>query len=220
MVTTPAVEAPAAEARARDTPAVEVRRSTRRRRTVSAYRAGDTIVVLVPARLSKADEARWVHRMVDDIAVREQRQLNNGPRRSDEALLDRARALNRRYLTGAAEPASVAWVDNMQHRWASCTSVDRSIRVSARLRSMPDWVLDYVLVHELAHILVAGHDADFWMLVNRYERSERARGYLEGRSAAAATDIGDSLPTPDPSTLPVQTGDLGNYALGCSSCDP
>ena len=158
--------------------------------------------------------------MVDDIEVRERRQLNNGPRRSDEALLDRAQALNRRYLAGAADPASVVWVDNMEHRWASCTSVDRSIRVSSRLRSMPDWVLDYVLVHELAHILVAGHDADFWLLVNRYERTERARGYLEGRSAAAATDVGDSLPTPDPSALPAQTGDRSDHASGCSSLGP
>ena len=41
-------------------PEVEVRRSKRRRRTVSAYRDGDRIVVLIPASFSKADEAEWV----------------------------------------------------------------------------------------------------------------------------------------------------------------
>ena len=43
---------------------VEVRRSKRRRRTVSAYREGERIVVLIPAAFSKADEAEWVATMV------------------------------------------------------------------------------------------------------------------------------------------------------------
>lgn len=178
-------------------PDIDVRRSARRRRTVAAYREGDRIVVLIPARFSRTDEALWVRRMVNDIERREQRHRERGPRRSDEALLTRARALNHRYLDGAADPTSVVWVDTMARRWASCTSVDRSIRVSARLRATPDWVLDYVLVHELAHILVTGHDADFWSLVNRYERTERARGYLEGVSFSADPPAGGTPLTDD-----------------------
>lgn len=164
---------------------IEVRRSARRTRTVSAYRDGETIVVLVPARLSKLQEARWVRKMVDDVIAREQRTRQAGPRRSDAALIERARALNLTYFAGRADPRSVVWVDTMQRRWASCTSIDRTIRVSRRLQHMPPWVVDYVLVHELAHILVAGHGADFWALVNRYGRTERARGYLEGVDATA-----------------------------------
>ena len=159
---------------------------------MSAYRNGETIVVLLPARLSATQEARWVERMVEDVTAREQRRRNSGPRRSDEGLIRRARELNQLYLEGRANPASVVWVANMQQRWASCTFVDRSIRLSRRLQPVPSWVLDYVLVHELAHIVVPGHTAEFWALVNRYERSERARGYLEGLSAAATLD-GDSL---------------------------
>jgi hypothetical protein len=85
----------------------------------------------------------------------------------------------------------------MRTRWASCTPEDGSIRVSERLRSVPSWVLDYVLVHELAHLRVAGHDAAFWSLVTRYPRAERARGYLDGLSAGAALpfqqDLGDDV---------------------------
>jgi predicted metal-dependent hydrolase len=168
-------------------PAVEVRRSARRRRTVSAYRDGDLTVVLIPARFSKAEERRWVAEMIARLQARDARR-QRGPRRSDEALLARARQLSVGVLEGAARPTSVRWVTNMASRWGSCTPSDGTIRVSARLRDMPSWVLDYVLVHELAHLLVPGHGTDFWELVGRYPRSERARGYLEGVAAAAHLD--------------------------------
>ena len=103
----------------------------------------------------------------------------------------RARALSAAHLDDLAEPASVRWVDNQQRRWGSCTPADRSIRLSHRLRSMPEYVVDYVLVHELVHLLEPGHDDRFWALVARYPRAERARGYLEGVSAAAGLDMSD-----------------------------
>ena len=193
MARTPAVD--------RAAPAVEVRRSARRRRTVSAYRDGDVTVVLIPARFSKAEERRWVAEMIARLQAREARR-QRGPRRSDEALLARARQLSTTVLDGAAQPTSVRWVTNMASRWGSCTPSDGTIRVSGRLRDMPGWVLDYVLVHELAHLLVPGHGADFWELVGQYPRSERARGYLEGVAAAAHLDHPDE-PTPaevDPGT--------------------
>jgi predicted metal-dependent hydrolase len=174
----------------RAAPAVEVRRSARRRRTVSAYRDGDTIVVLIPARFSKAEERRWVAEMLTRLQARDARR-RRGPRASDEALLTRARQLSSTLLDGAAQPTSVRWVTNMASRWGSCTPADGSIRVSERLRDMPGWVLDYVLVHELAHLLVPGHGTDFWDLVARFPRTERARGYLEGVAAAASLDRGD-----------------------------
>jgi predicted metal-dependent hydrolase len=52
------------------------------------------------------------------------------------------------------------------------------------LRGVPPWVLDYVLLHELAHLLEPGHGPAFWALLESYPRTERARGYLEGLSAA------------------------------------
>lgn len=154
---------------------------------MSAYRDGDTTVVLIPARFSKAEERRWVAEMVARLQARDARR-QRGPRRSDEALLTRARQLSAAVLDGRAQPTSVRWVSNMASRWGSCTPTDGTIRVSTRLRDMPAWVLDYVLVHELAHLLVPGHGADFWELVGRFPRTERARGYLEGIAAAAHLD--------------------------------
>ena len=162
---------------------VEVRRSARRRRTVTAYRELGRTVVLIPAAFSPAEERRWVAQMVAKLQTREERR-----RRSlggDDELMLRARALSTAHLDGLAEPASVRWVDNQHRRWGSCTPADRSIRLSSRLRSMPEYVVDYVLVHELVHLLEPGHDERFWALVARYPRAERARGFLEGIELAA-----------------------------------
>ncbi|SCF12394.1 M48 family metallopeptidase [Micromonospora mirobrigensis] len=164
-------------------PVVEVRRSQRRRRTVSAYRDGERVVVLIPDQFSRAEETEWVDRMLARLAAREGRLA-----RSDTELLDRAARLISLYLADhgpQAVPASVRWVTNQNGRWGSCTPADRTIRISHRLQDMPEWVLDYVLVHELAHLVVPSHNARFWALVGRYPKAERARGYLEGVAAAA-----------------------------------
>ncbi len=171
--------------------AVEIRRSTRRRRTVSAYRDGDRTVVLLPARMSEAEEQRWVGVMLDRLAAQEKRR-----RPTDAALTQRARELSDRYLSGRAVPSSVRWVDNQHTRWGSCTPLDASIRLSSRLQGMPPYVVDYVLLHELAHLLVPGHGPRFWTLLAAYPRTERARGYLEGVAAAggfAVTDEDDDV---------------------------
>jgi len=180
-------------------PLVEVRRSARRRRTVSAYRDGDRTVVLIPARMSVAEERRWVAAMLERLAKQDSK-LRPG----DQELLARAKALSRRHLPGAPIPASVRWVGNQGSRWGSCTPVDRTIRLSNRLKGMPGWVLDYVLVHELVHLRVPGHGADFWAEVERYPRTERARGYLEGVSATAGLGLSDDeeADAADDGTLP------------------
>jgi predicted metal-dependent hydrolase len=163
---------------------VEVRRSDRRRRMVSARREGDTVVVFIPGWMSDSEESRWVDEMVRRLERSEARRRSPA-RTGDDALGRRAAELSRRYLEARAHPTSVRWVPPMRTRWASCTPADATIRVSERLRDVPAWVLDYVLIHELTHLLEPGHDERFWAWVHRYPRSERAMGYLEGLSAAA-----------------------------------
>ena len=161
-------------------PEIDVRRSKRRRRTVSAYRDGERIVVLIPASMSRKQEAEWVAAIVARLERSEKRR-----RPSDAQLLRRARELSDEYLGGLAQPDSVRWVSNQNSRWGSCTPGDRSIRLSSRLQGMPPWVIDYVLVHELAHLLEHGHNDAFWAWVDRYPKADRAKGYLLGYSAAA-----------------------------------
>ena len=161
--------------------AVEVRRSARRRRTVSAYRQGDRTVVLIPAQMSAREEERWVRAMLARLDSRERRS-----KPGEAELAARAKELSDRYLHGRAIPLSVRWVTNQGARWGSCTPVDASIRLSDRLRGMPDFVIDYVLLHELAHLLEPNHGPGFWKLLEPFPKLERARGFLDGFAAASA----------------------------------
>lgn len=155
---------------------------------VSARREGDRVVVFIPGWMSDEQERDWVAEMVRRIEASEARRRSPG-RRGDEALLRRGRELSARWLEGRAEPVSIRWVPAMRTRWASCTPDDATIRISERLRDAPGWVVDYVLVHELAHLLSAAHDDTFWNWCYRYPRTERAIGYLEGLNAAAELGI-------------------------------
>jgi predicted metal-dependent hydrolase len=168
---------------------IEVRRSVRRRRTVTARRDGDKTVVMVPAGLSSTEEQEWIATVLERLARRERRRHP-----SDDVLFQRARELAVRYLDGRVAPVSVRWVSNQNSRWGSCTPEDGTIRLSAQLRGMPAWVVDYVLLHELSHLIEAGHGPAFWKLVNRYPKTERARGYLEGVAAAAGLPLADGEP--------------------------
>lgn len=170
-------------------PDVEVRRSQRRYRTVSAYRDGPRIVVLIPDQFTRAEEREWVDKMLERLAARDHR-----ARRTDAELTVRATRLAERYLADhreATRPASVRWVANQNGRWGSCTPADATIRISDRIMAMPEWVVDYVLLHELVHLVVPSHGPDFWVFVNRFPKAERARGYLEGVAAATGAPIDD-----------------------------
>jgi len=167
-------------------PTVEVRRSRRRRRTVTAYREGGVTVVCIPARFSRSEEQQWVERMLARLEAQDRRR-----RPGDADLARRAQELSARYLDGRADPASVRWAGNQRLRWGSTTPADRTVRVSTRVRGMPSWVLDYVLLHELAHLIEPGHGPAFWELLETYPRTERARGYLEGVAAAQDLALGE-----------------------------
>jgi predicted metal-dependent hydrolase len=184
-----ATAVPPAHTRSDRVEQVEVRRSARRRRTVTAYREQGRTVVLIPAAFTAAEERRWVDQMVAKLQTREERRRRNLA--SDDHLMARARALSAAHLGGRAAPVSVRWVDNQNRRWGSCTPADRTIRLSGRLRGMPEFVVDYVLVHELAHLLEPNHDERFWALVHAYPRAERALGFLEGVQFTASGTVDD-----------------------------
>lgn len=166
---------------------VVVRRSRRRTRTVTAFREGGRLVVAIPDRFTRRQEREWVRRMVERLESQEQRR-----RPSDDALTARAAELSRRYLGGQAVPTSVAWSSRQGRRWGSCSTAEGAIRISTRVRGMPSWVLDYVLLHELAHLLSGGHGPEFWALLAGYPRLERARGFLDGFSFASDVAPDDS----------------------------
>jgi predicted metal-dependent hydrolase len=152
---------------------VQVIRSARRRKTVSARQVDGVVRVSIPATMSRADEERWVAEMV--------RRLDRSAVTRGIDLADRVAALAERY--GLPRPQSIRFVDNQELRWGSCTPAEGTIRISSKLATEPAWVLDYVIVHELAHLVVAGHGRRFWDIVDRYPKAERARGWLACREA-------------------------------------
>jgi predicted metal-dependent hydrolase len=154
---------------------VEVVRSARRRKTVQAREVNGVLRVSIPATMTKADEEKWVSEMVRRM---KRRRVSEGI-----DLARRAEQLADRYQL--KRPTSIRWASNQQWRWGSCTPIDGTIRISSRLAGEPGWVLDYVIVHELAHLHVARHGVKFWTLVNRYPKAERARGFLIARGLDA-----------------------------------
>jgi predicted metal-dependent hydrolase len=156
------------------TPALELVRSSRRRRSASASFREGRIVVQLPAGLPRDEEERLVAGLVTKVTDR----LRSQELDEDE-LLARALLLADRYVDGV-RPVSVAWSSRMERRWASCSYQAGTIRVSRRLAGAPDYVLDDVLVHELAHLVEPDHGPAFRAIVERYPHHDRARSFLEG----------------------------------------
>jgi predicted metal-dependent hydrolase len=152
---------------------VEVRRSARRRKTISAEIVGDALIVSIPDRMSRAEEREWVQKMATRMSERRRRDRLN----ADGALAARARSLAERYLDGV-RVADISWIETQRSRWGYCVPDQGEIRLSLAIADYPPWVRDYVIVHELAHLLVADHSDRFWSLVERYPLTERARGFL------------------------------------------
>jgi predicted metal-dependent hydrolase len=155
---------------------VEVIRSSRRRKTVSAQVIDGVLRISIPAHLSDAEEDHWVDTMTQRFDRR---------RAADRVdLTARAASLSRRF--GLRRAAEVTWSERQRTRWGSCSVDSGRIRISTRIAGAPDWVLDYVIVHELAHLTEPNHGKAFWALVDRFPKAERARGYLLAKAEASA----------------------------------
>lgn len=156
---------------------LEVRRSARRKKTISVHREGDVIVVNAPLWMSNADVERHARELVARLAKRE------GTPRSDVDLLTRALWVRMEFLPEAPEPTAVRWA-TQERRWGSCSTVERSVRISSQLQRAPQYVIDAVIVHELAHLLRADHGPEFKQLISRYPDNLRADAFLAGMSFA------------------------------------
>jgi predicted metal-dependent hydrolase len=167
---------------------VEIVRSPRRRKTVSAELVGGVVRVQVPSWM-RADD---VDRHVAELVPRLERRF----RSSHVDLPARAAELARRHRL--PRPTSVVWAENQQRQWGSCNVHTGEIRISIRLADHPTWVLDYVLVHELAHLVHADHSAAFKALVDQYPLAERARGFLMAKDDASAAPPPPAPPEPAP----------------------
>ena len=175
---------------------VQVVRSARRKRTVSARLVGTRLEVRIPATMSAVEEREVVERFVRRFRA----QAKQRDSLDSDALARRADALNQRYFDGKLRIASVRYVTNQQRRFGSCSVKTGRIRIADRVARLPVWVRDYVLLHELAHLVQPNHSPAFWRLVNRYPLTERARGYL---MAVGMEAIEAQSPDEDPLGAPL-----------------
>lgn len=167
---------------------MDVQRSARRKKTVSAHWSGETVVLQVPARMSAREVARWEKELVAKLVTKRARASAARSQRSqDDHLHDRARELSRQHLGGQAEPTSITWSTRQNTRWGSATPATGTIRISSRLRTAPSWVLDAVIFHELCHLLEANHGPQFRKLEQRFPGMAKAQAFLDG----AAWALGD-----------------------------
>lgn len=164
-----------------DSPEVLVQRSARRKKTVSAHFSGDTVILAVPQSATRREVEQWKTTLVPKIVAKRDRARQNARRRgTDEALWRMARELSATYLNGQAQPTQVKWSSRQNTRWGSATPSTGVIRISTRLATAPDWVLETVVLHELVHLLEAQHNDRFWSLARKHPRANDAAQFLDG----------------------------------------
>ena len=164
-------------------PEIEIQRSKRRRKTCTAYRRDGKFVVQVPARMSQREIDITVTELVARLERRDQISVD------PQLLMQRAQELVSKYLDddiigNHPVPVTIRWVTNQNSRWGSCTPGTGAIRLSHRLQAMPEYVQDAVLFHELVHLVILAHNAQFYAMVNRYSEIERANAFLDGYAHA------------------------------------
>ncbi len=141
----------------------------------AGFRGEYTIEVRVPSGMPPEHEQKEIYELVSKL-LRKRTSAEVG---GDAALMARAEKLNEMFLENRARPSSIRWVSNQQRRWGSCKTATGEIRISDRLKLVPEYVLDSVLIHELTHTFIPAHSKQFWEWAQRAPRFERAQGYLE-----------------------------------------
>jgi predicted metal-dependent hydrolase len=153
---------------------VKVIRSPDRKKTIQAKMVGETLVIYLPTGLHREEEGKLIERMKQKIEKKMQKtQANN-----DDYLKRRFDEFNKMYFGGKLNVNSIEYVSNQRWVRGSCTPSKGTIRISHKLLEMPKWVLDYVIMHEMSHLLHPNHSKAFWNKVGEYKFTERARGFL------------------------------------------
>jgi len=160
---------------------ITIIRSRRRKKTIQTKYGDGRLWIYLPAGMSTKDEQKWIDQMIER---NERWQQKKFLQKSDTWLWQRAQELNKKYFDGTLD-FSIMFVTNQHSRFGSCTSIDKTIRISERVKAMPSWVQDYIIIHELTHLLHPDHSEKFWKKVNLYKYAERAKGYLIAVGTAA-----------------------------------
>ncbi len=105
--------------------------------------------------------------------------------RAEEKLLPRIKAF--------ADAMGVVYhrllISDLKYRWASCTPKN-NLNFNWRIIKAPMFVIDYLIVHELAHLIVPNHTADFWNVVAvQSPHYQKAKEWLKDNGALLEEDF-------------------------------
>ena len=153
---------------------VKVNYSNRRLRTVSARMVDGVLIVDAPATMARGR----LEKIVDKFKASFERKRLKEELNRNRPLVEIAAKLNQKYFDDKLRISSIEYSAEQNSRFGCCQCREGVIRISHRLNRMPDWVRDYVIIHEMAHLIEPNHSANFWNIVSRYELAERAKGYL------------------------------------------
>lgn len=171
---------------------VEIVRDGRLRTRIHWEWNGDHVRVRAPKRVPQRELDKHVAQILKEVKLKRAKVRA----RADADLETMARKINRKYYDGKISWHSIRWVSNMKKRLGSCTTAGPTagdIRISDRVKGWPAWVVEYIVAHELAHRRHPNHSKDFWALVNRYPKTERARGFIMGLAFQVGEDAEDWL---------------------------
>jgi predicted metal-dependent hydrolase len=176
---------------------VNLKRDKRLTKTSRWERLPDgSLLLRVPYRLPN----RRVAALLEQVASQLDKSISLHIQRNDSVLHQRAEMVNKKFFNGKIEWNAICWVSNMQSRLGSCTRggpTDGQIRINDKIKDWPDWVLDYVIAHELLHRKHPNHSATFWNeLRAAYPLTEQARGFIQGVSFASGRSLEDDLAEP------------------------
>lgn len=153
--------------------AIKITRSKKRKKTIQSNFQNNQLTIYLPQGLSTKEEQKWISLMMKKHEKHTKRNNLN----SDGLLQKRAQELNKHYFEGKLTFA-IKYVSNQQQRFGSCTPEEQTIRISDRVAALPAWVRDYILLHEMTHLVYPNHSKEFWETVNKFTYTERAKGYL------------------------------------------
>lgn len=152
---------------------IQIIHSSKRKKTVQSKIVENVLRIYLPENLTNNEEEKWIKTMIEkNSAKRLHKEIN-----SEKMLKKRANELNKKFFKNRLD-FDIKFVSNQTSKFGSCTPKNRVIRISDKIASIPQWVQDYVIIHELAHLVHPNHSKKFWNVVNKYKYVERAKGYL------------------------------------------
>ena len=104
----------------------------------------------------------WIDRQLAKASVR------TLPDNAEDILRERLQRLIPLYEKRMGLHAASYTIRGMKTRWGSCTPQTGRLCLNLQLAAYPEACLEYVLVHELAHLRIPNHSPAFWKLVEEY----------------------------------------------------